>query len=91
VAKSVLKQEPRRALFAGRDGLKYILKLLREGKKHLNAGGAMITEFDPPQKPAIAKYARSHEWSVKFFRDQYGRWRFVYLAREGFGKQKSRP
>lgn len=77
IAKSVLSQEPKRALFAGRDGLIYVRKVLREGKKHLTPNGVLIMEFDPPQKPAIATYAAKQGWRTEFFKDQYGRWRFA--------------
>jgi HemK-like putative methylase len=80
VAKSVLAQEPRPALFAGKDGLKYIYKLLREGKRHLKTGGVMIVEFDPPQKRAIGAYARARGWNAKFLKDQHGRWRFACFS-----------
>ena len=88
VAKSVLSQEPRRALFASKDGLRYIRNILRTGKAHLRLGGTMIIEFDPPQKRTIANYAKTQGWHTKFFKDQYKRWRFVELEPN---KQKSRP
>lgn len=79
VAKSVLSQEPRRALFAGKDGLRYIRNILRQGKKHMAPNGTMIVEFDPPQKRMIAEYAKANGWRAEFFKDQYGRWRFARL------------
>lgn len=93
VGKSVLSQEPKRALFGGKDGLRYIRKILREGKEHMAPGGAMIVEFDPPQKAAIATLSKKHGWNPEFFKDQYGRWRFARLKDiKGLPrKQKSRP
>lgn len=79
VAKSVLSQEPKRALFAGKDGLQYIRRLLREGKDYLNPNGTIVIEFDPPQKKAILEYAKNKGWEAEFFKDQYGRWRFSKL------------
>lgn len=82
VAKSVLRQEPKRALFAGKDGLRYIRKMLREAEEHLRPSGALIVEFDPPQKRAISAYAKKQGWNTKFFKDQYERWRFVTAVRQ---------
>ena len=79
VQHSVLKQEPHNALFAGHDGLRYVRALLRAGKPRLRRGGMMAIEFDSPQKPAIAALARRHGWRAEFHKDQYGRWRFVFL------------
>jgi HemK-like putative methylase len=79
VAKLVLAQEPCRALFAGKDGLQYIRKILRTARTHLLPGGTMFIEFDPPQRAAIAALARKSGWESEFFKDQYGRWRFAQL------------
>lgn len=79
VAKSVLAQEPKRALFGGKDGLQYVRKVLNQGQAHLKPGGAMVIEFDPPQKRAIAAEAKRAGWKHEFFKDQYGRWRTVRL------------
>lgn len=79
VRKLVLSQEPKRALFAGKDGLQYIRQILREAKAHLRPGSELVFEFDPPQKRAIAAYALKLGWQAEFFRDQYGRWRFAHL------------
>ncbi len=79
VAKSVLSNDPKRALFAGSDGLIYINKLLRDAKKHLNPGGTMIIEFDPPQRRHISARAKALGWQAEFSKDQYGRWRSVAL------------
>jgi len=98
VARSVLSQEPHRALFAGPDGLRFIRTLLREGKRYVQPEGIMFIEFDPRQKPAIGAYARRQGWSGSFSRDQYGRWRFAAFQKErrrnrtaSGKKQKSRP
>ncbi len=79
VQKSVLAQEPHRALFGGTDGLRFIRTLLRGAKKHLAVGGRLIVEFDPPQKTKIGAMARRLGYEVQFFRDQYGRWRYCSL------------
>lgn len=78
VQPSVLKHEPRQALFAGRDGLKYIKKFLKETKDHLKSGGKIYMEFDSPQKRAINRLLRKYGYrSWQFHKDQYGKWRFV--------------
>lgn len=87
VAKSVLSQAPKLALFGGRDGMRYIRKVLREAKGYLSPDGTLVMEFDPPQKKAIREYAQGKGWVSEFFKDQYGRWRYAGFR---IKKQKSR-
>lgn len=78
---AVTRQEPSRALFGGKDGLRFIRILLREGKKHLAGEGGMVIEFDSPQKPEIAALARRYGWHPEFSRDHYGKWRTAALRK----------
>jgi HemK-like putative methylase len=77
VQHSVAAWEPPTALFARGDGLFFIKKLLREAPRHLRPHGTLVIEFDSRQKPAIARFIREQcvALSVRFERDQYGRWR----------------
>lgn len=80
VQASVLKNEPREALFAGKDGLQYIRALLNQVKQFLASRGTIYLEFDSFQKLAITKIARSCGFrNVEFHKDQYARWRFAVL------------
>jgi HemK-like putative methylase len=82
VQTSVLKHEPREALFAGKDGLGIIRPFLREAKKFLVKGGVVYLEFDSFQKSIIERYLKKlgyQRW--QFFRDQYGKWRFVVIQK----------
>jgi release factor glutamine methyltransferase len=80
VQASVLKHEPREALFAGEDGLNYIRKFLKEAKNHLNPNGKIYMEFDSFQKQLIDRYLKKAGYSNwQFFKDQYGKWRFVVI------------
>lgn len=75
---SVLKHEPREALFAGKDGLNIIRKFLNQAKYFLAPGGKIYMEFDSPQKGQIEKFLKRYTYkSWKFQGDQYGKWRFV--------------
>lgn len=83
VQPSALAHEPSQALFGGVDGLAHIRRFLAAAKNHLNLGGAIYLEFDPPQKPAIAALLKKHGYaSWQFHKDQYGRWRWVVINNE---------
>ena len=76
VQKSVLKYEPRKALFGGNDGLFYI-------KKFLNSGGIIFMEFSPEQKKEIQKLILKYKYkNYKFYKDQYKKWRWVWISKE---------
>lgn len=79
VQKSVLKFEPKSALFGGKDGLFYIRKFLKDAKKYLKKGGKIYMEFDPSQKEKIAQILNEFDYNTfKFYRDQHDRWRFLF-------------
>ncbi len=80
IQKSVLKYEPKSALFGGEDGLRYIRKFLAEAKNFLNPGGSLYMEFDPIQKKEIEKILKKFGYQdVGFIKDQYGRWRCLII------------
>lgn len=77
VQPSVLAEEPHLALFAGKDGLDYIKRFLKEVKNYLMPGGKFYLEFDPQQKPEIEKILRKEKLKFKFHKDQFKKWRFL--------------
>lgn len=81
IQKSVLKFEPEKALFGGKNGLFYIGKFLKDAKKHLNENGEMFMEFDWGQKKEIEKLIKKYNYkNCKFHKDQYRMWRWVDLT-----------
>jgi release factor glutamine methyltransferase len=80
VEKSVIKYEPKKALFGGRDGLTFIKKFLKDAKKYLNKEGEIFMEFDYIQKPKIEKLIKNNKYKESiFYKDQYGKWRWVVI------------
>ena len=80
VQNSVLKYEPHKALFAGKDGLFFINKFLKQAKNHLNLDGVIYMEFDSPQKKAIDSLLKKYKYdSWEFHKDQYGKTRWVVI------------
>ena len=79
--KSVLQYEPNKALFAGRDGLNMIKRFLRKARSYLKEEGKIYLEFDSWQKEKIKKVLIAFGYRrYDFFKDQYGRWRFLVLS-----------
>jgi len=80
IQKSVLKYEPKQALFGGKDGLVLIDRFLKESQKHLNEQGKIFMEFDYIQKKQIEKLLKKYKYnSWEFKKDQYGKWRWVVV------------
>ena len=80
IQKSVLKYEPKIALFGGIDGLFYIKKFLTQAGKFLNANGKIYMEFDSIQKKEFEKLLKQLRYkNYEFQKDQYGKWRWVVV------------
>ncbi len=78
VQKSVLKFEPKEALFAGKDGLSYITKFLGQAGAFLRKQGKIYLEFGFGQKREIDKFIKKQgQFKCRFFKDQYGKWRYL--------------
>lgn len=81
IQKSVLKYEPKEALFGGEDGMFYIRKFLASAKNFLNHGGKIYMEFDSAQKNKIRKILEKYGYkNFEFEKDQYGRWRYLIVT-----------
>ena len=81
VQKSVLDQEPKAAVFGGKDGLYYIRKFLRKAKGYLVPGGIVYLEFDSHQKGEIAKLVKAAgAKKVAARKDQFGKWRYARIV-----------
>lgn len=80
VQPSVLKYEPKKALFAGKGGLDVIRRFLKEAKNHLKERGIIFMEFDPVQKRDIELILRKEGYNkFKFKKDQFDQWRWLKI------------
>ncbi len=78
VQASVLKHEPKAALFGDADGMLFIEKFLSGAPKFLNPGGKIFMEFDPLQKNKIDKIlTKANYKNWEFRKDQYGKIRWI--------------
>jgi len=86
VQPSVLKYEPKTSFLAGKRGLFYIRKFLKEAKRFMKPGGIIYLEIDPQQKDEIKKIFKKEGYNkFKFSRDQFKKHRFVKI--ENFVKR----
>lgn len=75
---SVLKYEPKKALFGGKKGLFYIKKLLKSARRYLAENGIIYIEIDPFQVKDIESILKKENYSkFKFFKDQFEKYRWV--------------
>jgi release factor glutamine methyltransferase len=80
VEPSVLKYEPKRAILAGKKGLFYIRKFLKEAKKFLKPESIIYLELDPLQKREIENILKKEKYkNFKFFKDQFKKYRWVRI------------
>lgn len=70
--------EPRVAYYGGEDGLKAIRRFLKDAKQYLAPDGEIWMEYGSGQKSAVKTLLQKNGyWRCTFYRDQYGRWRYV--------------
>ena len=77
VDKEVLQKEPHNALFAGKKGLSFIKKFLKEAKDHLKPYGKIYMEFDPRQIGELRKILIKKGYQFEFRKDQFKKWRYL--------------
>ena len=69
VAPDVERHEPPQALYAGRDGLDVIRRLIAEAGRVLRPGGSLLMEIGAGQADAVAEHALDADtWTVEPFR-----------------------
>ncbi|MFA6566948.1 MAG: peptide chain release factor N(5)-glutamine methyltransferase [Victivallales bacterium] len=77
----IRKYEPSSALLAGKDGLKFIKKLIASAHENLFDGGALILEISPEQVKGIKFFfdrSKKHT-SIEFTKDLCGKTRFCII------------
>ena len=74
-----IKHEPRLAIYANDNGFAIIKKFLIKAKFFLNPSGVIFMEFGSNQKEKLAEFVVNN-YSVKFLRDQYHRFRLAILS-----------
>jgi release factor glutamine methyltransferase len=79
--KSVKHHEPHIALDGGIDGLGIVRDILNFSKTHLSKDGEIYLEINSKrQYESIKKEFKSTFKTIKLLKDQYGRYRYVYLS-----------
>ena len=73
-----VRKEPPLALDGGKDGLKYIKKIIPMAKKHLLPKGLLLLEADPAQMPEVCTILNKNSYSdIKTHKDLSGQERSI--------------
>lgn len=81
VQESVLKNEPKRALFSKDKGLYHIKKLVIGAKKHLKEGGVLYFEFDHYHKNLLENFLKEQKnLKYKIYKDQFKKFRYCKVV-----------
>lgn len=73
-----VKHEPVNAIFASRNGFELIDRFLHRAQNHLNNEGRFFMEFGETQKDLVEKCLENYHYDKwNFFKDQFGKWRWV--------------
>ena len=77
---SVLDNEPKEALFGGKDGLEFYRKFAKKVRDHLNSGGRFFLEFGFSEEDELkALFAKElPDFKIEFRKDMAGKPRMVY-------------
>ncbi|WP_302187257.1 peptide chain release factor N(5)-glutamine methyltransferase [uncultured Lactobacillus sp.] len=77
---SVLDNEPKEALFGGKDGLEFYRKFAKQVRDHLNSGGRFFLEFGFSEENELkALFAKEFpDFKIEFRKDMAGKPRMVY-------------
>lgn len=78
--RSVLKNEPSLALFAGEDGLDFYRKFAKEVRDHLNAHGEFFMEFGFSEENELRELLNKElpDFDIEFKKDMAGKPRMVH-------------
>ncbi len=80
VQDSVLRHESGSFLFGGKDGLRYIRKLLTQAKKHLKPGGKLFCEFDSRTAKALRVLLKKEGYKAEICKDQFKKPRYFIAS-----------
>ena len=95
----IMDREPHDALYAGKDGLDVIKPFLDQAYDHLNPtplrqgfAGQVWLEFGSEQRDEIAKLIETNRNLLcRFYKDQYGNWRYVVISKQEALPVANRP
>ncbi|MBU2540033.1 peptide chain release factor N(5)-glutamine methyltransferase [Patescibacteria group bacterium] len=94
VQKAVLKHEPKKAIFGGKDGFFCIRRFLKEApsfappslkatdglSKASEGRGKIFMEFSPEQKKEIERLLKKFGYkNYRFHKDQFNKWRYIII------------
>ncbi len=78
----IVKHEPRRALYGGKNGTKLILQILKDYKEYLKPQGILTIEIHETHKKILKKVLEENKLNYTFEKDLTGKNRYLFIFNE---------
>lgn len=88
--KSVRDFEPMLAIDGGQDGIQFIKLIMQQTAEYLNPGGIVALEIDEDTVITIKEFLQTNGYDqFSFRRDQFGKYRYLFIGKLKDEKSKN--
>ncbi len=78
----IVKYEPRKALYSGKDGTKLLLQILKDYKQYLKPKGILAIEIHETHKKILKQVLEENKLNYTFEKDLAGKNRYLFIFNE---------